>query len=694
MYVPEAREAIWQAFEKWAQGELPGFQVERTALRKDGTRFDVQVSVDRVTLQDGPAEIAYYADITSRKQAERELDNYRQNLEQLVKERTSALEASEERFRALFNSGSDAITVAECDDGGLPRQRHFIEVNDLACRRWGLSRAELLATSPAALPLVSRSRSEEAILDSLRRDGTCIYEEVQVSSDGRQLPVEINAHYFELQGRKLVISIARDISERKLFEQELLQAKEAAEAANKAKSTFLANMSHEIRTPMNAILGFAQIVLKDQSLNEKQRQYMEIINRSGEHLLTLINEILEMSKIEAGHVSLNPVAFNLVALLRDIASMFHLRVQAKNLNFWLELDPGLAAFVIADENKLKEILINLIGNAVKFTAQGSISVRVHTMSDPASPDPAALRLVVAVEDSGVGIHPDDISKLFKAFEQTRSGAQAIGGTGLGLAISQSHARLMGGQITVTSTPGVGSCFMMDVAVRQTEGVEVESELPHRQVASLKPGLDEIRVLAVDDHDENRLVVQELLAPLGIALRTVVDGEQAIAAAESWRPHLILMDLRMPGIDGYEAARRIKDSPFGREIPIIALTASILEMDRQRVKDSGMEGYIRKPFKDYELFAALENKLGPIFIYREEALPPDAAAQPAASLTADLLVPIPPALRAQLHAATLSAQHDQLLELIEQSAAHAPQAAARLRSLAAEYQYDALLKLFS
>lgn len=490
-----------------------------------------------------------------------------------------------------------------------------------------------------------------------------------------------------------IAGVTQDITEQKKLEDELSRAKEAAETANKAKSNFLANMSHEIRTPMNAILGFTQIILKDKTIDEKNRGYIEIINRSGEHLLTLINEILEMSKIEAGHVTYNPSTFDLPRLVQDLKSMFAPRMEAKQLKMTLDISPQTPRFIISDENKVKEILINLIGNAVKFTEQGGITIHVHTEKDPTTLFSKSLNLYLDIEDTGIGISEEDLPKLFKAFEQTSSGINAFGGTGLGLAISQSHAKMMGGEITVTSILHIGTTFHVKLIVQEGDQPLIENEIQKREVIGLKPGSRKYQIMIADDHEENRLVVQEMLAPLGFSMINAKDGEEAVALTRSEHPDLILMDLRMPGKDGYQASKEIKASIEGKEIPIIALTASILELDKQHLAEFGMIDFLRKPFKENDLFILIEKYLGQIFEYSSETNAEKGKNKnQKLVLTSKIVSTIPIDLIKDLKQAVLSADFDQIMALIDQIEQSSPQIAGRLREMANDFQYDSLIHL--
>jgi two-component system sensor histidine kinase/response regulator len=441
-----------------------------------------------------------------------------------------------------------------------------------------------------------------------------------------------------------------EITERKLAEAALQKAVVVADAANLAKSEFLSSMSHELRTPLNAILGFSQVMVRDSSLNNQHQQHLEIINRAGEHLLSLINDILEMSKIEAGRSQLNESSFYLIRLLKTLEEMFRLKAKSQKLQLIFEVADGVPHFVNGDEGKLRQVLINLLGNAIKFTETGSVTLRVKmkveqslavetaeftdTQTKPAdvgcdqSPQadfdcvdansirPVFLRLQFEIEDTGPGIAAEEMDKLFSPFEQTKTGQQSQKGTGLGLPISRKFVQMMGGDITVNSMVGLGSKFAFDIQISLAAPTDVKMLKPHKKVIGLEPNQPEYRILVVDDRADNCLVIDRLLSPLGLLVREARNGQEAVAIWEDWQPHLIWMDMQMPVMNGYEATTHIKSHPLGKETVIVALTASAFEEDRKTILAAGCNDFMRKPFEAKILFAKIEELLGVRYIYEE------------------------------------------------------------------------------
>jgi CheY-like chemotaxis protein len=447
-------------------------------------------------------------------------------------------------------------------------------------------------------------------------------------------------------------------------------------------------MSHEIRTPMNAILGFSQLLLRDGGLSASQRESLGVIARSGEHLLSLLNDILEMSKIEAGRVELRTATFDLSAMVDDLAAIFRARAEAKRIAFAVERTADLPRHLLGDEGKLRQVLINLLGNAVKFTREGGVTLRLAAWRDA-----TAIRLSVAVADTGVGIAAEELGHLFQPFEQTRSGREAHGGTGLGLAISHEHVRLLGGELTVVSEPGRGSTFRFEVPFRDGDPDALESARTGRRVVALASSSPRRRVLVVDDRAANRLLLVKLLSSVGFEVKEAADGALAVEAVETWRPHLVLLDMVMPVMDGYEAARRIKAGPCGAETAILALTASAFEEDRQAVLAAGADDFMRKPFQAEELFARIGARLGLTYRYEEEHAGAEAAA-PVADGPAPEAVPLPPELVAAMRDAAVAADLDELSALVERAAAYDVALAARLRDRVARFDYEGLATALS
>ena len=402
------------------------------------------------------------------------------------------------------------------------------------------------------------------------------------------------------------------IAEQKLIEsnktlekatQEAIEMASKAEIANNAKSVFLANISHEIRTPLNAIIGFAQLVNRDPNLSETQKEYNLSILRAGEHLLTLINDILELSKVEAGRIVLNPKNIDLLALLDDVEMIFKEKARSKHLKLLFQNDKDLPKTIIVDESKLRQIFINLIGNALKFTDEGYVSVRTSILKGENN----VMMLNVDIQDTGPGIADIELQNLFRYFVQTTSGIKKGSGTGLGLALSNELAKLMGGEIIVSSQVCVGSVFTVRVKVEAGHSDEVERK-DEKRVIGIEKGYPTPRILVVDDKEENLKVIVGFLKQVGFETYEATNGLDAIEKFNSLRPNLTLMDLHMPEMDGYEAIRRIKQISNRKDSPIIAITADILE-DSSKISSLGIQGYIHKPFRENELFNTIGIVLG-------------------------------------------------------------------------------------
>ncbi|MFS8119564.1 MAG: ATP-binding protein, partial [Microcoleus sp.] len=371
-----------------------------------------------------------------------------------------------------------------------------------------------------------------------------------------------------------------------------------------------ANMSHELRTPLNSILGFTQLMSYEKNLTSSIQERLQIVNRSGRHLLDLINDILDLSKIESGRMTLNLSDFDLTILLTSIEEMFQVKVQSKEVQLIFELAPDIPKFVHTDEKKLYQVLVNLLGNAIKFTNQGSVTLRVKATQR----DKTSCHLCFEIEDTGLGIAPTEIDKLFKVFVQTQAGNNLSQGTGLGLAISQKLLKLMGGQIRVKSTLHRGSTFSFEIPVPLPQSESLPPESINQKVISLAPGQPTYRILIVEDLEENRRLLVEILTSVGFEVREAKQGVEALSLWESWRPHLILMDLRMPIVDGYTATKYIRECPQSQETVIIALTASIFEEQREKVLMAGFNDFISKPFQQRDIFDKIAKYLGVKYIY--------------------------------------------------------------------------------
>jgi signal transduction histidine kinase/CheY-like chemotaxis protein len=466
--------------------------------------------------------------------------------------------------------------------------------------------------------------------------------------------------------------------------------KEAAEKSNLAKSAFLANMSHELRTPLNAILGFSQLLSRGENLDQDQRDNLQTITQSGTHLLALINDILDMSKIEAGRAELSAHPFDLREMLSALEAMFSLKAREKGLTLIFDLAPDVPPYIVSDEGKLRQVIVNLVGNAVKFTPTGGATLRVRARPEPGND----VRLFFEVEDTGVGIAPGEIETLFEPFVQTRSGTEAMEGTGLGLPISRKYVSLMGGKVTAKSEPGKGSIFSFDVRVTLADLSQVAAPKARRRVIGVEPGQQRFRILIAEDRDSNRTLLMKMLEPLGLDVKGVRNGAECIAAWETWEPHLIWMDMRMPVMDGYEATRRIKATARGQATVIIAITASAFESDRKLILTEGCDDFVRKPFIEDEIFEKLEKHLGLRLLTEEAAEAGGGRGAAESPLTAEEIAGLPADWRDAFRKATADADYARLLTMVEEISTQHPAVARALGPLVESFQYDKILAVIS
>ena len=522
--------------------------------------------------------------------------------------------------------------------------------------------------------------------------------------------------------------------ERQTFETELQLARDAANAANRAKSEFLANISHELRTPLNAILGFGQLALNQADHDPRQTEYLGIINRSSEHLLALINDVLEMSKIEAGKITFNAHTFDLHTLLQSLDDLFTLRAHAKNLTLTVAYTAAVPQFIETDESKLRQVLINLVGNAVKFTEQGTVTLQVGVRAgderDSRRPLPGdhrpplapailpsppifdgteisgeakaasgadTISLQFEVIDTGPGISPQEQTLLFEPFVQTTAGCYSQEGTGLGLPISQQFVQLLGGSLTLDTNPGNGSIFSFSIpAIPKPPPPTAGTALPTvtRRIAPDQP---EYRILVVDDHPPNRQLLVHLLSASGFLVQEAADGLAAVNQARTWHPHLIWMDIRMPKLDGYGATQQIKALGLEPTPVIVALTASAFEEERHRVLQAGCADFVRKPFQTGQIFQTMAHHLPIRYV---ETAPEGATDQPQGTiaLPPDIATKISPARLENLpqdwiqdleHAA-VKGSDERILQLATTLPPEHHQLSQQITAWASNFQFDAIL----
>jgi PAS domain S-box-containing protein len=662
-------------------------------------------------------------DITERKRKEDELHRHREHLEKLVEERTGELAQSlDEMMRQRISIQNMALDLEDTNKrlvGEIKERKQaekelkmsenrlrstltsmddYVFVFDTESRFIDFfSTSKELLNPPEEFMGQRLSEVMPSYIDKLfakafdkNKAGRVADFEYQLETGGGlfSYSVKLSPMFVddEFSGS---VAVVRDITESKRASDNLQKAKNAAEAANRAKSAFLSNMSHELRTPLNAILGFAKVMDRCQEIPPGEKEHLAIICRSGEHLLNLINDVLDMAKIDSGRTVLSEKDFDLYRLLDDVENMFRLKTEEKELELVFEHDAGVPRYVRTDAGKLRQALMNLLGNAIKFTKKGGISVKTEYEEEEKH------NLRFSVTDTGEGIAPDELDCLFDAFAQTETGRKSGEGTGLGLPISRKFVQMMGGDITVESEVGKGSVFRFRIQVKAVQGALIETAQPMRRVIALEPDQPCYRILIADDRESNRLLLFNILAPTGFDLRKAENGKEAMEIWEKWEPHLILMDMQMPVMDGYEATKKIKDTPNGRAAVIIAVTASAFEESRAAALSAGCDDFVHKPFKASQIFDVMAKHLGVRFIYEnptqaEMTEAPDQERDNA--LTTDALAALPADWVAALEQAILNIDLDMTADLIEQIRARDTLLADTLQGYVDDFEYERILTL--
>ena len=580
--------------------------------------------------------VAVYTDETERKQSE-----------ELMRKLVTAVETMQL-----------GVTITDLE-------RKILYINEAEATLHGYTVEELLGKD---VRILAPSKPRDKIrLEDLREMENWARESINVRKDGSRFPVylmsdvvrnehgeiiaivttckditerkrteeELRGHREHLEElvRERTVELQQEIAERTRTEKALQEAKETAEAANRAKSEFLANMSHELRTPLNSIIGFSQLLTRHSNISSELHESLGIIHRSGEHLLMLINDILEMSRIEAGQISLDVQSFDLRRMMATIEEMMRIRAEGKGLTLLIDIEPEVPHFVSADERKLRQVLINLLSNAIKFTEKGTVTLEISNVGCELvdleeSGQSHMCNLKFTIQDTGIGIAPEEIGRLFKPFVQSRQHRKDNEGTGLGLAISRRFVKLMGGSLQVESDVGRGSVFSFDIHIETTDMNETDpAPLLSRRIVKIRsnPSSDDderYRILVAEDIPENRIFLMQLLDSVGFDVRDAANGQEALERYENWQPHLIWMDMRMPIMDGYEATRRIREFERSTQLttprtPIIALTASAFENDKAQMLAAGCNDVVRKPVHETELFEMIQKYIGVRYIYEED-----------------------------------------------------------------------------
>lgn len=568
--------------------------------------------------------------------------------------------ASVRRARTVFLKGEKMFFHSE----------HRLNVNN-GTWKWFLSNGRALKNSADGRPTMIAG----SILDIDNRKRT----EDRIQRTNAKLEQNITERTDEVE--RTNYKLMEEIREHQYAVQALRQSRAAAEAANKAKSIFLANMNHELRTPLHAILGFSQLMQRDPTLSKSQESNLEIINSSGIYLQGLINDVLEVSKIEAGRVSLSPVVFDIREMFQDIESLFEIRLNEKSLYFRTVIEDGLPRYMRGDEGKLRQALINLIGNAIKFTDEGGVELTVKYC---ATKEP---ELTVEVKDTGAGISAEELKSLFQPFEQGISGISK-GGSGLGLVISREYMELMQGELSVKSELGTGSRFTITCHLDEAESSAIQSLESKKRIIGLKGGFNSKTALVVEDNEINRRLLTQTLVTMGFKTSEAENGKVALEEFSHETPDVVLMDMRMPEMDGKTTIQHIRKMDSGKNIPIIIVTANIAEEKKDELLECGANDLLYKPFRESDLADVLKNSANVEFLYEEnELIDGDEGAS-------EDIGKLPENIREELYQATTNGNIVELRNIVDKFENIEPGAAIVVRKLVNSYNYGRLLDLVS